>query len=294
MSTQPSTSKDVEEYSSSEKAFTLKQKRRKRTYAQKYQVAWKQQQEFKGWLQKSKKGSTYAFCKICNKDLTCGKSELLRHSKVHTNKAKQFQKQQTLMEMSIFKTNSALDDDIKKAEIRMALILAEHNLPFNIIDHLSMVIRVSFSDSEIAKKYKNNRTKATSIVTNVTGAPGLENTVEIISKQKFSLIVDESTDKGSIKSLALVVRVFCNNSSKVYDLFLALLPVPNATAEVLYDKIVFSKHNIDYKKQLIGFGANGASAMMGAHNSLSRKLKNDIPNLFILKCTCHSFSLCAN
>lgn len=47
-------------------------------------------------------------------------------------------------------------------------------------------------------------------------------------------------------------------------------------------------------KKIIGFGADGASAMMGVHNSLSSKLKNDIPDLFILKCSCHSFSLCAN
>lgn len=34
--------------------------------------------------------------------------------------------------------------------------------------------------------------------------------------------------------------------------------------------------------------------MMGIHNSLSTKLNHDIPNLFIMKCICHSFSLCAN
>lgn len=48
------------------------------------------------------------------------------------------------------------------------------------------------------------------------------------------------------------------------------------------------------KKKLIGFATDGASAMMGVHNSLSTKLKDDVPNRFILKCTCHSFSLCAN
>lgn len=34
--------------------------------------------------------------------------------------------------------------------------------------------------------------------------------------------------------------------------------------------------------------------MMEAHNSLATRLKNEIPNNFILKCICHSFHLCAS
>ena len=45
---------------------------------------------------------------------------------------------------------------------------------------------------------------------------------------------------------------------------------------------------------MIGFASDGANAMMGAHNSLSSRLVTDIPNLFIMKCICHSFHLCAS
>lgn len=34
--------------------------------------------------------------------------------------------------------------------------------------------------------------------------------------------------------------------------------------------------------------------MKGAHNSLSTRLKDDVPDLFITKCVCYFFSLCAN
>ena len=34
--------------------------------------------------------------------------------------------------------------------------------------------------------------------------------------------------------------------------------------------------------------------MLGARNSLSTLLKKDIPTLFIMKCICHSFALCAS
>ena len=45
---------------------------------------------------------------------------------------------------------------------------------------------------------------------------------------------------------------------------------------------------------MIGFGADGANSMLGARNSLSTLLKKDMPTLFVMKCICHSFALCAS
>ena len=46
--------------------------------------------------------------------------------------------------------------------------------------------------------------------------------------QKFSLLIDESTDKGSTKHLAVVVRMVDNLSLKVRDEFVSLIPVSDA------------------------------------------------------------------
>lgn len=45
---------------------------------------------------------------------------------------------------------------------------------------------------------------------------------------------------------------------------------------------------------MIGFAADGTNTMMGAHNSLQALIKKDIPNVFIIKCICHSLALCAS
>lgn len=63
----------------------------------------------------------------------------------------------------------------------------------------------------------------------------LKNILNLIKNNKFSLIVDESTDKSGTKSLALVARV--SNVKKADDLFLGSLPVASATADSLYRKI---------------------------------------------------------
>jgi len=55
----------------------------------------------------------------------------------------------------------------------------------------------------------------------------------------------------------------------------------------------FNSHNISYKTNLIGLAADGANAMMGRNHSLQRLLKNDINELFVMKCVCHSLALCA-
>lgn len=45
---------------------------------------------------------------------------------------------------------------------------------------------------------------------------------------------------------------------------------------------------------MISFGADGANAMFGPHHSLSTLLIKDVPNLFTMKCICHSYALCAS
>ncbi|KAK9872731.1 hypothetical protein WA026_019512 [Henosepilachna vigintioctopunctata] len=45
---------------------------------------------------------------------------------------------------------------------------------------------------------------------------------------------------------------------------------------------------------MIGFAADGANTMFGSNHSLSTLFANEIPHLFMMKCICHSFHLCAS
>lgn len=98
-----------------------------------------------------------------------------------------------------------------------------------------------------------------------------------------------------VKHLSLVTRVM-NQSGDVVDAFVGLVPVNDASAAALYENIkeVFSDANIPYKTNLIGFVADRANVMMGAHHSVASMLQSDIPGIFVMKCVCHSFHLCAS
>lgn len=92
-----------------------------------------------------------------------------------------------------------------------------------------------------------------------------------------------------------MVRYF-NDSYNIEDNFLTLVPFSEADDVMVYNHIVqlFNENEIPYKANLIVFASDGANVMMGANHSLMTLLKKDIRSLFVMKCICHSFHLCAS
>ena len=79
-------------------------------------------------------------------------------------------------------------------------------------------------------------------------------------------------------------------------MFLGLIPVIDASAESPFNKITdfFDQNEIPFRQNLIGFGADGANNMFGHRNSVASRFKELIPDIFLMKCICHSFNLCAS
>lgn len=65
-----------------------------------------------------------------------------------------------------------------------------------------------------------------------------------MNNQLFSIFIDESTNKSSIKSLAIVVRLMVLKKCIVHDEFFSLTEIANGTAHGIFDAItnVFEKH----------------------------------------------------
>ncbi|XP_074035368.1 uncharacterized protein [Leptinotarsa decemlineata] len=241
----------------SQRSDTPPRKVRKRHYDQKYIKSWEKEKEYAGWLQGSAN-------------------------------------QQTITQFGQGQSKKAFEDKIKTGEIRMACFLAKNNLPFNIAGDLKILIQDVCTDSEIAKQITFEKTKAQAIITNVTGKLSHSELVETLKTERFSLIVDENTDKSTTKHLALIARTTVD--FKVEDNFLCLIPIVDGSASALHEKCkqYFDNQNIPYKQNMIGFAADGANTMFGPHHSLSTLFATEIPNLFLMKCICHSFHLCAS
>lgn len=267
----------------------------KRQKTQRYLEKWESDPKFKGWLRQSKKGPDFFHCAACDTDGKAGKSEIEKHAegKKHKKFAEAVKTTKSVFDMPSV-SGQRNEVQVKEGEIRLVAFLNEHNIAHSAIEHLVPVVQAVCPDSDIAKKLQCGRTKCTAIVKNVLGGEVKDNIYELLRNNPFSLIADESTDKGCTKHLALVARVVTDNCVK--DAFLNLIPLQGASATQLYEHVknMFDDNGIPYKDNMVGFSADGASVMMGKRHSLSKLLKDDVPDLFVMKCICHSFHLCAS
>lgn len=121
-------------------------------------------------------GRTWFSCKLCNKDLKCGNdgiTSLKRHAKTKTHKdfrnAIQIQKDERQDISEITQKAMSANLRARKLEIQISLFLTAKNLPISLSDDLTRFIQNIDVDHNVQKKIRCNRTKCTSIITNVTG-----------------------------------------------------------------------------------------------------------------------------
>lgn len=88
-----------------------------------------------------------------------------------------------------------------------------------------------FSDSNATKNIKLGGTNCAELIREVL-SPYFKNVIlEDIGDQKFSLILNESTDISVSKMLGIVIRYFSKNNSKIVNTFFDLLELESGTAE---------------------------------------------------------------
>ena len=64
-------------------------------------------------------------------------------------------------------TSDSEQEFVKRAEIKMASFIAEHNLLLSVMDHLSDLVKEAFPDSAIAKQFNSKCMKTKCIIKNV-------------------------------------------------------------------------------------------------------------------------------
>lgn len=176
------------------------------------------------------------------------------------------------------------------------MFISEHNIALRTSDHLVSLFKSMCPESNVLKDISCNRTKTTSIINNVIGQYEFEYLLKIMKIQKFSILIDESTDHSAIKHLAIIVRIMDYSNFKIRDDFLCLLQIASATAVNIFEKIkkIYIEHNIPYRDNLVGFASDGANTMFGSKHSVKTLLEEDVPGIFVMKCICHSLALCAS
>lgn len=182
----------------------IKQKHR----AQHFRSEWCKNKEFTDWLVPVKEDPLKAKCKICDVTMVAELSNIKNHSKGFKHKRNVISKikQKPITNFTTNKTETKFDVDVKIAEIKLTAFLAEHNVAFLASDHFTDLLKSCFKDSAIAQNINLKRTKATAIVKNVISASHKSELAEYIKTVPFSILTDESTDIGTVKTACVVLR----------------------------------------------------------------------------------------
>ena len=84
------------------------------------------------------------------------------------------------------------------AEVKMIMMLVEHNIFFNLSGHLTSVIKQEFKESTAAQKFNSSRPKTAAIV-NCLGDHYFDSIVKEMQELPFSIMLDTTNDNGLAK-----------------------------------------------------------------------------------------------
>ena len=147
----------------------------------------------------------------------------------------------------------------------MAAFISEHDLSFNLMDHLSDLMPILCPDSKVVAHIKCKQTKMNCIVKNALASHFHK---ELAEKLKRSIIIDETTDVSTCKQLAIMTRIFNDKAKKVQCNLYDLIELASSNAETLFQAIcrAFEKESIPLS-YIIGFAADTTNVMFGEHNN---------------------------
>ena len=189
------------------------------------------------WVKRSVKGDGYAFCVVCNVNISVshgGKNDLTKQQKTVTHTASAEAAKSTPKVTSLLASGP---DKVTTAETLFCHFTVEHNLPMAVADHFSSLVKQMFPDSEIAKNFACMRSKTTHIINKALAPTADDRVTSLCKTEKFSLMVDESNDHRDDKCVTILVRVLDRTVHRIATRFLDL-PVCNiGTGANIFDTI---------------------------------------------------------
>lgn len=161
---------------------------------------------------------------------------------------------------------------VQRAEVKMCVLLAQHNVALALADHLSPLIQDVF-DGEVAKGYSCAKTKTSY---NASAPEFQHELVSLMQQSPYSLRIYGSNGTGLLKMNPLTVRIFDLTRTKVDTRFLDMCTtsgVNSATAESIFSKMneVLVRHNVPWIN-CVGVGVDNTSVNMGKSNSIMTRV----------------------
>lgn len=246
----------------------------------------------KNWLKINDNDSFYVSCKYCNQPIQSKLSIIKKHAftKKHIRNSEPFK---GLQKKIHFNKNDPNQKLAKKCEARFALYIACHS-SINPVNHLIGCEKENHKNDPITSEISLARTKCTSILKQIWGPYFKQQLKRDLANSPYSLIIDEATDITNLKYLGIIIKYFSAKKNEIITTFLSIEECEDCTAEGIVSVIKKVLNDFDLNiENLSGLGTDNAKVMVGAHNSVHKKLQDLKTNkhLTLVPCACHSLQL---
>ena len=188
------------------------------------------------------------------------------------------------------KSNSLDENKVCLAEIVHIYHNVKHNLSYNSLDCNLKLVKLTFNDSNIAKKISCGRTKSTKIVENVLAPYIIENLIEnLIANNIFFGVQTDASNRKNRKFFPICIQFF-NKQTGIQNKIIDFIENSNETALSMSDmvKTTLKSYNLNINN-VVSLSADNTNANFGKHNSLFTHLKTANKN--IVKANCHAHIL---
>ena len=106
------------------------------------------------------------------------------------------------------KSSEKEDFSTTRTEVLWTLFTIEHDLSLNASDHFTKLLPKLCPDSKIARGFRCGRTKTTAILNEALAPDCTQNVVDVLNAQPYSIMVDEATDLGDVKTLLILAPAY--------------------------------------------------------------------------------------
>ena len=178
----------------------------------------------------------------CNVELTYkkGRNDIAKHAASKTHKTNVLTPRNTTPAISEFLSEDS-SATVLETEARIASFLIQHDLPFSIADSLVPFLQ-TLPHQNVLKKVRLGKQKAVNFVRQGLGPYFKQRLLNELKIRTFSIVIDETTDVGTTKQLAICVT-FCNNELDNEADVLDFVECSSGTAVSLFSKL---KETLDF------------------------------------------------
>lgn len=217
----------------------------------KYKSSW---QTNRSWLKPVNENEEKAKCTLCKSEFFISNSGIGQVKK-HEETVKHKQLEKEIKNNSALNTDKgrielllpqpkpvSLEEQVTRAEVIQAFHVINANLPFRSADTDAERFRMQFPDSEIAKLYKQSRSKLGYVIEYGIAPVLIKNLKTDIIGKPLSIKFDETTTSQVKKQFDAYLTYYCEKSACVITSYCGSLFVGHCPAKVLLEHI---NHFID-------------------------------------------------